>query len=137
MSAKVFLDTNIFVYSFSGSDLLKRERAIDLYEQYVCYSSIQALNEFCNVCIKKLKRPRVEIEASIVELMDVCHIGMISTYTLFQALRLQSRYEFSYFDSLMLASALEYGCECFMSEDLSSGQVIDNKLKIVNPFENI
>ena len=69
--------------------------------------------------------------------MDVCHIGMISTYTLFQALRLQSRYEFSYFDSLMLASALEYGCEYFMSEDLSSGQVIENKLKITNPFENI
>ena len=134
MSAKVFLDTNIFVYSYSNSDPVKKERAIDLYDQYFCWSSIQALNEFCNVCVKKWKQNKPEIERSIHEIMDACQIGVISSYTLFEALRLQDRYQFSFFDSLMLASALEYGCEYFMSEDLSSGQVIDETLTIINPF---
>ena len=137
MSAKAFLDTNIFVYSFSGSDPQKRERAIDLFEQYFCCSSIQALNEFSNVCVKKWKSKKPEIEKSILQIMDVCQIGMVSTYTVFQALRLHFRYGYTYYDSLMLASALEYGCEYFISEDLASGQIIDNKLTIINPFENL
>lgn len=134
MSVKAFLDTNIFVYFYSNSDPIKRERAIDMFEQYFCCSSIQALNEFCNVCIKKWKQSRDEIESSAREITEVCQIGAITFYTLLEALRLQSRYQFSYFDSLMLASALEYGCEYFISEDLTSGQVIDNKLTIMNPF---
>jgi len=41
---------------------------------------------------------------------------------------------YSYYDSLMLASALEYGCEYFISEDLSSGQIIEKRMTILNPF---
>jgi len=134
MNAKAFLDTNIFVYSNSGSDPLKKERSIDLYEQYACYSSTQAINEFCNVCVKKWKAKKPDIEKSVHEIMDICQIGMVSLYTVFEALRLQSRYGYSYYDSLMLASALEYGCEYFISEDLSSGQVIEKRLTIINPF---
>ena len=134
MNAKAFLDTNIFVYSYSGSDPRKKDIADELYMQYFCCSSVQAMNEFCNVCLKKWGLPKPEIEHSITEIMSACQIGMVSMNTIFSALRLQAKYRYSFYDSLMLASALEYGCEFFVSEDLSSGQVIEKQLTIINPF---
>ncbi|MCL2298626.1 MAG: PIN domain-containing protein [Firmicutes bacterium] len=134
MNAKAFLDTNIFVYSYSASEPRKKDIADELYVQYHCYSSVQALNEFCNVCAKKWGLARPEIEHSITEIMSVCQIGMVSVNTIFSALRLQFKYGYSFYDSMMLASALEYGCEYFISEDLSAGQVIEKKLIIINPF---
>jgi predicted nucleic acid-binding protein len=50
------------------------------------------------------------------------------------ALNLAERYQYSYFDSLILASALEAGCQILYSEDLQDGQRIENQLTIVNPF---
>jgi predicted nucleic acid-binding protein len=49
-------------------------------------------------------------------------------------LNLAERYQYSYFDSLILASALEAGCQILYSEDLQDGQRIENQLMIVNPF---
>jgi predicted nucleic acid-binding protein len=50
------------------------------------------------------------------------------------ALNLAERYQYSYFDSLILASALEAGCQILYSEDLQDGQRIENQLMIINPF---
>jgi len=50
------------------------------------------------------------------------------------ALDLKEKYGYSFFDCLMLASALESGCDVILSEDMGDGQIIENTLKIVNPF---
>jgi len=49
MSVKVFLDTNLFVYMQSTSDLSKKELSYQALEDFDCVVSVQVLNEFCNV----------------------------------------------------------------------------------------
>ena len=53
--------------------------------------------------------------------------------TAIQGLQIHRRYRFAYFDSCLIASALEYGCKLFLSEDMNHGQTIAH-LRIVNPF---
>jgi len=49
---------------------------------------------------------------------------------------LHDKYFYSYFDSLMLSSALKSSCDIIYSEDMQHGQVIEKSLKIINPFVN-
>ena len=48
--------------------------------------------------------------------------------------RLKNRYRFSYWDSLVIGSALDAGCTILYSEDLQHGQHIEDRLHIVNPL---
>jgi predicted nucleic acid-binding protein len=54
--------------------------------------------------------------------------------TIKKALALNERYEYSYYDCLIIASSLEAGCKYLFSEDMQHGQIIENSLKIINPF---
>ncbi|MCL2301463.1 MAG: PIN domain-containing protein [Firmicutes bacterium] len=134
MRGKVFLDTNILVYLHSLKEERKRIISTDLLETRDCCTSVQALNEFCNVSLKKLNRSRDEIEQALDEMRDMCTICAVSLNTIRYALALHTRYGYSYYDCVMLACALENDCGIFCSEDLSSGQTIDNRLLIINPF---
>ena len=49
---------------------------------------------------------------------------------------IRSKYQYSYYDSLIIATALESKCNILYSEDMHHGQIIENSLKIINPFEN-
>ena len=55
--------------------------------------------------------------------------------TICKAVELKESYGYSYYDSLMLASALESDCDIILTEDMQDGQIIENRLKIINPFE--
>lgn len=68
------------------------------------------------------------------DLVDVCDIVQVSVKLAFMALKLHFKYRTSYCDSLILAAALEADCQILYSEDMQHGQVIENTLKIVNPF---
>ena len=116
MNAKAFLDTNIFLYSYSGSDPRKKDIADELYMQYFCCSSVQALNEFCNVCIKKWNIDRSSIEDAIDEICSVCEMIQINEGTIKKGLYLHEKYRYAYYDCLMLASALESGCKEIFTE---------------------
>ena len=59
---------------------------------------------------------------------------MNSEKTIFEACHLAARYQFSFYDSLILSAALECECSILYSEDMSHGQVIEKKLTITNPF---
>ena len=52
-----------------------------------------------------------------------------------QTLFLHKKY--GYWDCLMLASALRSECEFIFTEDMQDGQLIENKLKIKNIFNNL
>lgn len=54
--------------------------------------------------------------------------------TLFAASDLRDRYSLSYWDSVIVASALETGAEILYSEDMQDGLLVNNQLRIVNPF---
>ncbi|GHT38288.1 twitching motility protein PilT [Bacteroidia bacterium] len=134
MRAKAFLDTNILVYLYSIDEPKKQECAYKAIEEFDCITSTQALNEFNNVCIKKLRMPVSEICQSIDEISDACLVSQIDETIIKKALVLHRDYGYSYYDCLMLSSALVYDCKYLLSEDLKDGQIIENSLTIVNIF---
>jgi len=125
MKDKAFLDSNVLVYLYSEDEPEKQDIVNNIIDEFECVISTQTLNEFCNVCIKKLN----EIKGS-------CRLEMVDDSIIEQALLLHKKYFYSYFDSLMLSSALKYNCVIIYSEDMQNGQIIENSLKIVNPFAN-
>jgi len=135
MRDKVFLDTNILIYLYSESEANKREMACDILDNYYCVSSLQAFNEASNVWFKKYGWSSDKIHKHLDNTQLVCdEVITVSRDTINSALSLKERYGYSYYDCLMLASALESNCVSIMTEDMSNGKIINEQLKIVNPF---
>ena len=134
MSGNVFLDTNIIIYAYSLSDSKKQLIASEVLLNYDCAISTQVINEYCNVCFKKNLMRISEILLDVDNILDICDLVKINEATIKQALSIKNSYGYSYYDSLILSSALESNCSILYSEDLQHGQVIENSLKIVNPF---
>ncbi|MDR3283769.1 MAG: PIN domain-containing protein [Treponema sp.] len=130
---RAFFDTNLIVYAYSDDDLYKKRRTISVMNDSYCVVSTQVLNEFCNVCIKKQHKTETEIVLSIGEIQATCDLFIVDADTVAHALEIHSRYHFSYYDCLIVASALESGCDYLFTEDLQDGQVIDG-LTIRNIF---
>jgi len=136
MSGRAFLDTNIIIYLYSESDEQKRDAACHVLDNHDCVTNIHVMNESSNVWFKKFKWSATEIEKHLDNIELVCsEILPIHRDTINKALALKDRYKYSYFDSLMLASALEGNCQIIFTEDMSNGQIISDSLKIVNPFK--
>jgi predicted nucleic acid-binding protein len=132
MNDKAFVDSNVFLNLYSTDEEIKREKAIAALERYHCVTSTQALNELCNVCTKKWKLPIEDIEKAIDEIGEACMVYPLTPETIKQALQLHRRYSYSFYDSLMLSSALSCGCNLLLSEDMQDGQVIEGLLTIRN-----
>ena len=135
MRDKAFLDTNILVYLHSQRDAVKGEVARRIFEEYSCVVSFQTLNEAVNVWIKKTKLSEIEIYEFLENIQLNCtDIRVVTRNTINLAISLKFKHNYSYFDCLMLASALEAGCSVIMTEDMAHGQIIEGELKIINPF---
>jgi predicted nucleic acid-binding protein len=132
----VFVDTNIFVYLYSKDekDSLKRKIAYDVLQEYNCQISTQVLNEFANICTKKLKISTKEAIKLINQIKYYCPVLVIDESEITYALEIHDLYGFSYYDSLIIAAALTCDCDLLITEDLQHGQIILNKLTIFNPF---
>jgi predicted nucleic acid-binding protein len=135
MRGKVFLDTNVFVYTQSKGEQVKRDIALNAIGKYDCYTSTQVFNEVSNVMIKKLKMPIAEVKQVITAMNDRCAISIITHEAVQKALDLKEVYGYSYYDSLILAAAVLSDCNYVFSEDLQDGQIIENKIEIVNIFK--
>ncbi|MDB9404036.1 PIN domain-containing protein [Microcystis sp. CS-574] len=134
MPDKVFIDTNVLIYGYSEDEPDKQQRAIDCVRSGEAWISTQVLNETINVLKRKFSLSYSQIRDAVQELSEGFPIILVSVNTIEMALNLAERYQYSYFDSLILASALEAGCQILYSEDLQDGQRIENQLTIVNPF---
>jgi predicted nucleic acid-binding protein len=134
MRDRAFFDTNILVYLYSEDESQKQKLAEQCFSQYEGMISTQSLNEFCNVCLRKLKRNIYEIGKAIQEILSNATLVAINEETILNALRIHHKYGYSYFDSLMVATALATDCKTLLSEDMQNGQVIDEKTVIKNPF---
>lgn len=136
MTARVFLDTSIIIYSYSQDEPDKQQCAIKCIQTGTPWISTQVLNETINTLSRKFSLDYAQIGAIVDELMQQFQIAVVSTSTIQLALDIAARYRYSYFDSLILASALEVGCDRLYSEDLQDAQQINNQLTITNPFPN-
>ena len=128
----VFVDTNIAIYAF-GLDELKRARGRDLLGRQPTIST-QVVNEFLNVCRVKLKLETDTRHALARELMAGCDVVMVDANVVGKAMALEAHTGLSYWDCLILASALLAGCDTLYSEDMQNGQRFEGRLTVVNPF---
>jgi predicted nucleic acid-binding protein len=82
----------------------------------------------------KNKIENSDIQSSLYSLVQMVNVASISKNTVLQSFEIKNRYSFSYWDSLILSSALENECSIVYSEDMQDGQLINGVLRIVNPF---
>ena len=135
-----FLDTNIFVYALLASEPRKKLRAVQLLEQALASHagcvSYQVIQEFANVGLRKFAQCfsvhecKQFIDAAMQPLNRVA-----SSPELFEAaLNLHDGTRYSFYDCLVIAAALQAGANVLYTEDLQHNQLIDGRLRIVNPF---
>jgi len=138
---KFFLDTNIFVYTFESRSPSKRALARDLVSGALDTRrgviSYQIVQEFLNVATRKFTKPMKVPEAELYlarVLMPLCEVFPDSSlYS--QALSISSETGFSFYDSLIVASAIASECAILWTEDLQHGQRIRG-VEIRNPFRS-
>ncbi len=136
MSDRIFLDTNILVYSYSNSEPLKQEAARKLITQNNSFISTQVLQEFTNTVTKKFRFSYEDAAVAVNENMQNNNVHTNSANTILQACKIASRYGFSFYDSLIIAAAMESNCSILYSEDMKHKQVIFDVITILNPFFN-
>jgi predicted nucleic acid-binding protein len=137
MSAEVFLDTNVVVYSFDAAAPGKRERAREILRRGGWFVSWQVLQEFANVALH-----RFEVPLRSGDLQEYLDLALWPKCRVFpsgavygKALEIHSRFQYRLYDSLIVASALAGGASVLYSEDLQDGQMI-GPLRIENPFRS-
>ena len=135
MKDRVFFDSNIIIYSYSCTESDKSAIANELiFSLDEVIVSTQVINEVTNILYKKFKLDTSSIRNAVLEIDNNFRIVGFSLKTQLKALEIKDKYKLQYYDSLILATALENGCTVLYSEDMQHNQIIENKLKIVNPF---
>jgi len=137
MSADGFIDSNVFIYLWDKTDPAKRQQAERLIENAIelgnaCISH-QVVQETLNVVTRKLEFNSEDTNRLLNRvLMPLWKV--MPTHSLYQrGIEIQFRYQYSFYDSLIIAAALKSGCKTLFSEDLQHDQIID-RLIIKNPF---
>jgi len=129
---KVFIDTNILLYLLS-EDSNKADRA-ETIVQAGGTISVQVLNELANVTHRKLAMSWMEINELLSLIRSLCSIEPLTIETHDMGILIAERYKLSVYDAMIVAAALLGGCETLCSEDMQDGLLIDNQLRICNPF---
>ena len=98
--------------------------------------STQVLGELFHILTQKNFTSKTDTITIISDLINTFPIQAINTAEVIQALEINTKYNYSYWDSLIVATALLGKCSIIYSEDMQHNQLIDNKIRILNPFEN-
>jgi predicted nucleic acid-binding protein len=130
--AELFFDTSVLLYLLSA-DAAKADRIENLLSARGLIS-VQVLNEFAAVVVRKLKVPLDDLREILQTIRAVCTVESVTVHTHERGLAVYERYRFSLYDSVLVAAALIAGARILYSEDLQHGQLIEDRLRIVNPF---
>ena len=129
---RVFADTNIAVYAESDDgEKSKRARAIIESSPVI---STQVVNELIAALTGKYAFSKADAYEVAKGLMDVCEVAPVDQGTVRQAMTIATRYQLSHWDALIVAAALEAGCDLLYSEDMQHEQVFDGRVTVKNPF---
>ena len=127
------LDTNVLIYSHDENALDKQNIARDLIVRSPAVCS-QTLAEYISVLRRVMKIPKAFVINACMPNLKYCQIKTVDITTLQTAERLIQRYDFQVFDAIIVASALETGCNTLYSEDMHHNMKVERKLTIINPF---
>ncbi len=129
---KIFFDTNTLLYLLS-SDTKKADWVSQNLQQSNVIS-VQVLNEFTSASIRKIKISNSELDEFLDLFTSTFNVRSLDIDTFETGLMVSRRYGYQHYDSMIIAAALQAGCEKLYSEDMQHRQVIDKRLQIVNPF---
>ena len=131
-SNKIFLDSNIILYLFD-LDQDKISISQNLIAQNPIINS-QILVKVGNVCKRKFGFTKSQVCELWRDLINDCVCEQINEFTMHEAIRLINKYDFQLFDAIIVAGALNAGCDILFSEDMQHNLLVENRLKIMNPF---
>ena len=134
-----FIDSNIWLYRFilnsSDSNAIKKQQiATTITSQENLLISTQVINEVCANLIRKAGFNNSQIKTLTEEFGQGCEILPVSLETIQYAAKLRDNYSLSFWDSLIVASAILGKANILYSEDMQHSLIINNTLQIVNPF---
>ena len=132
VAVRPFVDTNVLLYLLSG-DAAKADRTEALLVQRIVIS-VQVLNEFAHVARRKFKLEWIEVRQALVDIRRFADVHPLTVDTHDRGLALAERYKIGLYDAMIVAAGLEAGCTSLLSEDFQSGQRLDGRLTIRNPF---
>jgi len=135
MNDNCFIDTNILVYCYTDDEPVKRQKALDIANGSDAFISTQVLTELSNTLKRKFKQDWQAVEKVISEICSDFNVFVNKPVTIERACRVADKYQYSFYDSLIIAAALSINCKTLYSEDMQDGQMIENSLTIVNPFK--
>jgi predicted nucleic acid-binding protein len=139
MSARFFIDTNIFVYSLETADPKKsrisKELITDAVKSGSGVVSYQVVQEFLHLALRRFAKPMTRVEAEqYLNAVFLPLVAVHSSQSLYSdALHIHDRYHLAWYDSLIVAASIQADCDVLYSEDLQNGQRF-GKLQVKNPF---
>ena len=129
---RIFLDSNVMIYAYFKQDKKKQRISKQLISQNAIIST-QVLQELINTLHRKMGVDYSIVRSILQECLKNCGLNTNTSDTVFGALDVAERYGFSFYDSLIVAAALESKCTTLYSEDMQHNQHIES-LTIINPF---
>jgi len=138
MASRSFIDTNILIYAEASDIPVKQKAALSLLKQlYKDASGVlstQILQKYCNVALKKLKLPPQYIRAQL-DLYEQFEVIQVTPAIIRAGIDLNQTRSIAFYNAIVLASAKASGCRVLFSEDMNTGETVDN-IQIRNPFVN-
>jgi predicted nucleic acid-binding protein len=132
MPDNCFADSNVLLYTLDEASQ-KQKIAFALWRKGVI-ASTQVVMEFTNICFRKLKMSKQDAFENALNIMDGAIVKPITANLVRKSFMISTKYGFSHWDSLIIASALQAGCTTLYSEDMNHGQIVEGRLTIINPF---
>lgn len=132
---KCFVDSNVWLYLLLKEQSPREFTATkELLDNVVPVLSTQVINE---VCVNLLRHPLFDesrIQRLIHSFYSRYEVHELDSRTLLMASDLRRRYSISFWDGLIVASALETGSIVLLTEDMQDQLVVEKHLRIVNPY---
>ncbi|TVP62246.1 MAG: PIN domain-containing protein [Nodularia sp. (in: Bacteria)] len=136
MTDKIFLDTNLWIYLYAKNLPEKSQQVAEILKNNSSslLVSTQILGELFHVLTRKKFTSKADAITIISDIVNTFPIQSINTTEVIQALEINAKYHYSYWDSLIIATALLSECSIIYSEDMQHNQLIENKVRILNPL---
>ncbi len=133
--ARVFVDTNIWVYAhLQTKGDARHGKALSLVAEAGGLTiSPQVVAEYYSVMLRNAQ-PDTRIQTNLRAIFARTLLQPADARLVSTALAIRNRYGFSFWNCQIVAAALEAGCESLWTEDLQSGQVIEGRVQVINPL---
>jgi len=133
-----FIDSNVWIYAATQSQDNppdpRHETARQLINQVQPCLSVQVINEVTVNLLRKFNFGEAEIRSLVRSFYKNYTVFALDADTFIQASTLREAYKLSFWDSLIVGSALQHHCDLLYSEDMQNSLVVENRLQICNPF---